>query len=265
MKLSTIQDTVAQTESTAHKYSTTLTTLEGKVDALIVLASKLNLRTRDSSEQEHTEGFRTLMDRLRALMGLAHTVKDSATDGMESNTDWSTGELEELEQEEELQDDKWSDCLSQSSPSSLSLELNPLHCHPSMLDFIVPLVESFRAELSTIQDMVAQMGSTEHKYSDTLATLKDKVDTLIVLTHELDLRARDSLEQEHTAGFGALIDHLGVLMTSTCAVKDSAEDNAEPNDTPVDSAGTATDEEEEHNHGCSSSSTGEEGELSALS
>ena len=265
MELSTIQDTVAQTESTVHKYSTTLTTLEGKVDALIVPASKLDLCARDSSEQKHTKGFRTLMDRLRALMGSAHTVKDSTADGTESNTDQSTGEPEELEQEEELQDDERSNCLSQSSPSSLSLELDPLHCHPSMLNFIVPLVELFRAELSTIQDMVTQMGSTEHKCSDTLATLEDEVDMLIVLACELDLHARDSSEQEHAVGFGALIDHLGMLMTSACAVKDSAEDNAEPDDTPVDSAGTAANEEEEHNHGCSSSSTGKEGELSALS
>ena len=265
MELSAIQDTVAQTESTEHKYSTMLTILEGKVDALIVLASKLNFHARDSSEQEHAEGFRTLMDRLGALMGSARTVKDSAADGTESNADWSAGEPEELEQEEELQDDERGDCLSQSSPSSSSLELDPLHCHPSMLDFIVPLAESLRAELSTIQDMVAQMGSTEHKYSDALATPEDEVDMLIALACELDLRAGDSLEQEHTAGFGALIDHLGALMTSTNAVKDSAEDNAEPNDTPVDSARTAADEEEEHNHGCSSSSTGEEGELSALS
>ena len=59
-------------------------------------------------------------------------------------------------------------------------------------------------------------------------------------------------------------------MTSARAVEDSAEGNAEPNDTPADnpkvqpSAGTA-EEDEEHDRGRSSSSRGEEGELSALS
>ena len=59
-------------------------------------------------------------------------------------------------------------------------------------------------------------------------------------------------------------------MSSAHVVEDSAEGNAEPDDTPADnpkgrpSAGTA-EEDEEHDRSCSSSSIGEEGELSALS
>jgi hypothetical protein len=141
VELSAIQDTVTQSESTAHKYSTTLTTLEGEVDALVVLASELDSRARDSSEQEHTKGFRTLMDRFGVLMGLACAVEDSTTDGTASNADRSARDLEELEQEEEFQDNEPSECLSQSSPSSSSPELDPSLCCPSALDFIVPLVE----------------------------------------------------------------------------------------------------------------------------
>ena len=60
-------------------------------------------------------------------------------------------------------------------------------------------------------------------------------------------------------------------MTSAHAVEDSAEGNAEPDDTPADSAmvgpstGTAAEEEEESDRGRNSSGIGEEGELSALS
>ena len=203
-------------------------------------------------------------------MGSARAVEESAADGAASNAGWSTGDPEEPEQEEELQDDEQSDCLSQSSPSSSSPELDPPHGRPSALDFITPLAESLRAELSAIQDTVAQTGSAEHKYSDALATLEDEVDVLVALARELDRCAEAISEQEHAAGFRALIDRLGALMSSTRAVEDSAEGNAEPDNTPADnpkgqpSAGTA-EEDEERDHGRSSSSIGKEGELSALS
>ena len=198
-------------------------------------------------------------------MGSARAVEDSAADGAASNADRSAEDLEEPEQEEELQNNEWSDCLSQSSPSSSSEELDPPPCRPSALDFITPLMESLRAELSAIQDTVAQTGSAarEHKYSDALATLEDEVDVLIALARELDRHTEAILEQEHATGFG-------VLMTSACAVEDSTEGNAEPDDTPADnpkgrpSARTA-EEAEECNRSCSSSSIGKEGELSALS
>ena len=269
-ELSAIQVTVARTGSTTHMYSAALATLEDEVDALVALASDLDHCAGDSSEQEHAEGFGTLMDRLGALMGSARTVEESTADGAASNTDRSTGDPEEPEQEEELQDNEQSDCPSQSSPSSSSLELDPPHCRPSALNFIAPLAELLRAELSTVQDTVAQTGSAEHKYSDTLATLEDEVDALVALARELDRCAEAISEQEHAAGFGALIDRLGALMSSAHVVEDSAEGNAEPDDTPADnpkgrpSAGTA-EEDEEHDRSCSSSSIGEEGELSALS
>jgi hypothetical protein len=88
-------------------------------------------------------------------------------------------------------------------------------------------------ELAAVQDMVAQTGSTEHKYSDALATLENEVDALVVLASNLNRRAEAISEQEHAAGFGALIDCLGALMTSACVVEDSAEGNAEPDDTPA--------------------------------
>ena len=232
-----------------------------EVDTLVALASDLDLRARDSSEQEHAKGFGTLMDRLGELMGPARAVEDSAADGAASNANQSAEDPEEPEQEEELQDDEPSERPSQSSPSP---------CRPSALDFVVPLAESLRAELAAVQDTVTQTGSAEHKYSDALATLKDEVDALIALARELDRCAEAISEKEHAAGFGALIDHLGALMTSTRAVEDSAEGNAEPDDTPADnpkvrpSTGTA-EEDEERNRGRSSSSRGEEGELSALS
>ena len=56
---------------------------------------------------------------------------------------------------------------------------------------------------------------------------------------------------------------LGALMTSTHAVEDSAEGNAEPDDTPADSAmvgpstGTAAEEEQESDRGRNSSGIGE--------
>ena len=259
-ELSAIQDTVTQTESTAHKYSATLTTLEGKVDVLVVLASDLDSRAGDSSKQEHAKGFRTLMDRLGVLTGSACAVEDSAADGAASNADRSAEDSEEPEQEEELQNDERSDCLTQSSPSSSSKELDPPPCHPSALDFIAPLAESLRVELSTVQDTVAQTGSAEHKYSNTLATLEDEVDALVALARELDRHTEAISEQEHATGFGALIDRLGALMTSACAVEDSTEGNAEPNDTPADNPkgrpSTRTAEEaEERNRGRSSSSS----------
>ena len=252
-------------------YSATLATLEDEVEVLVALASDLDHCAGDSSEQEHAEGFGTLMDRLGVLMGSARAVEESAADGAASNAGRSTGDPEEPEQEEELQDDEQSDCLSQSSPSpSSSPELDPSPCRPSALDFVVPLAESLRAELAAVQDTVAQTGSAEHKYSDALATLEDEVDALVALARALDRRAEAISEQEHAAGFGALIDRLGALMTSARAVEDSAEGNTEPDDTPADdiaarpSAGTA-EEDEERDHGCSSSSIGEERELSALS
>ena len=269
-EIAAIQEAVTQTGCTAHKYSATLTTFEEEVQALVVLASNLDHCTGDSSEQEHAEGFGTLMDRLGVLMTSARAVEDSTTDGAESNADRSTAEPEELEQEEELQDNEWSNCLSQSSPSLSSPELDPPQCRPSALDFIVPLAESLRAELSAIQDMVAQTDSTEHRYSAVLATLEDEIDALVALAHELNLRTEDSSEQEHAAGFGALIDRLGALMTSARAVEDNAEGNAEPDDTPTDntaarySTGPTKEEEEESNRN-RSSSIGEEGELSTLS
>jgi hypothetical protein len=112
------------------------------------------------------------------------------------------------------------------------LETSPQR-HPSALDFVAPLAESLRAELAAIQDTVAQMGSAEHKYSDALATLEDEVDALVALARELDCRAKAISEQEHATGFGAIIDRLGALMTSARAVEDSAEGNAEPDDTPA--------------------------------
>ena len=205
VELSAIQVTVARTGSTVHKYSTALTTLEGEVDALVALASDLNRHAGDSAEQEHAEGFGSLMDRLGALMGSARAVEDSAADGAVSNADRSTEDLKQPEQEEEWQDDERSDYASQSSPSSSALELDPTPCCPSALDFIVPLMELLQVELATIQDMAAQAGSAEHKYSDTLATLEDEVDTLAALARELDSRAEAILEQEYAAGFGALI------------------------------------------------------------
>ena len=88
--------------------------------------------------------------------------------------------------------------------------------------------------MAAVQDTVAQTGSAEHKYSDALATLEDEVDALVALARELDRRTEAISEQEHAAGFGALIDRLGALMTSARAVEDSAEGNAEPDDTPAD-------------------------------
>ena len=171
-ELPAIQVTVARTGSTAHMYSAALATLEDEVDALVALASDLDHCAGDSSEQEHAEGFGTLMDRLGALMGSARAVEESAADGAASNTDRSAEDLEEPEQEGELQDNKQSDCLGQSSPSSSPPELDPSPCRPSALDFIAPLAESLRAELAAVQDTVAQTGSAEHKYSDALATLE---------------------------------------------------------------------------------------------
>jgi len=137
-------------------------------------------------------------------------------------------EPEEPERDEEPQEDELSDYASQSSPS-LSLPEPSPQCRPSALAFIAPLAESLRAELSAIQDTIAQTGSTAHTYSAALATLADKVDALIALASDLNLRARDSSEQEHAKGFGTLMDRLGELMGSACAVEDSAADGAASN------------------------------------
>ena len=94
-------------------------------------------------------------------------------------------------------------CCRARGASSL-LEPSP-QCRPSVLAFIAPLAESLRAELSAIQDTIAQTGSTAHMYSAALATLADKVDALVALASDLDLRARDSSEQEHAKGFGTLM------------------------------------------------------------